>query len=183
MPEHSPKSPVKVKKLQRLENATFMCLRDRCAHVCMHTHTYTFWFLALEVGDVSLSVSVEHPFQRTHTLCEPLPQKPWKPTEMCMCAQACPTLGNHMEPAMLLCPWNFPGKNTGVGCHFRRSSPPKYWTYISCFSCISIFFTTTPPGKPLKCRGVQFFLAYKTEQESLPTSYGFISALLFKILV
>ena len=22
------------------------------------------------------------------------------------------------EPARLLCPWNFPGKNTGVGCHF-----------------------------------------------------------------
>ena len=23
-----------------------------------------------------------------------------------------------MEPARLLCPWNFPGKNTRVGCHF-----------------------------------------------------------------
>ena len=23
-----------------------------------------------------------------------------------------------MEPAGLLCPWDFPGKNTGVGCHF-----------------------------------------------------------------
>ena len=22
------------------------------------------------------------------------------------------------QPARLLCPWNFPGKNTGVGCHF-----------------------------------------------------------------
>ena len=22
------------------------------------------------------------------------------------------------EPARLLCPWDFPGKNTGVGCHF-----------------------------------------------------------------
>ena len=22
------------------------------------------------------------------------------------------------EPARLLCPWNFPSKNTGVGCHF-----------------------------------------------------------------
>ena len=21
-------------------------------------------------------------------------------------------------PTSLLCPWNFPGKNTGVGCHF-----------------------------------------------------------------
>ena len=23
-----------------------------------------------------------------------------------------------MQPARLLCPWNFPGKNTGMGCHF-----------------------------------------------------------------
>ena len=24
-----------------------------------------------------------------------------------------------LQPARLLCPWDFPGKNTGVGCHFR----------------------------------------------------------------
>ena len=23
-----------------------------------------------------------------------------------------------LQPAMLLCPWNSPGKSTGVGCHF-----------------------------------------------------------------
>ena len=23
-----------------------------------------------------------------------------------------------VAPATLLCPWNFPGKKTGVGCHF-----------------------------------------------------------------
>ena len=23
-----------------------------------------------------------------------------------------------VQPSRLLCPWNFPGKNTGVGCHF-----------------------------------------------------------------
>ena len=29
------------------------------------------------------------------------------------------SLGPHgLEPTRLLCPWNFPGKNTGVGCHF-----------------------------------------------------------------
>ena len=25
---------------------------------------------------------------------------------------------HRLQPTMLLCPWNFPGKNTGVGCHF-----------------------------------------------------------------
>ena len=33
-------------------------------------------------------------------------------------AQSCPTLCSPKEPSRLLCPWNFPGKNTGVGCHF-----------------------------------------------------------------
>ena len=44
MPEHSPKPPGKVKKLQKLENAIFMCLRDRCARVYTHTHTHTYTF-------------------------------------------------------------------------------------------------------------------------------------------
>ena len=34
--------------------------------------------------------------------------------------QSCPTLCNPMDcsPARLLCPWDFPGKNTGVGYYF-----------------------------------------------------------------
>ena len=38
-----------------------------------------------------------------------------------MCAQSCLTLCKstpRTEPARLLCPWDFSGKNTGVGCHF-----------------------------------------------------------------
>ena len=35
-------------------------------------------------------------------------------------AKLCPTLlrPHGLYPARLLCPWDFPGKNTGVGCHF-----------------------------------------------------------------
>ena len=36
-------------------------------------------------------------------------------------AQSCMTFCNPigcMQPVRLLCPWDFPGKNTGVGCHF-----------------------------------------------------------------
>ena len=34
-------------------------------------------------------------------------------------AQSCPTLRPHgLQPARLLCPWDFPGKKAGVGCHF-----------------------------------------------------------------
>ena len=30
---------------------------------------------------------------------------------------------HRLQPARLLCPWNSPGKNTGVGCHFLLQVP------------------------------------------------------------
>ena len=38
----------------------------------------------------------------------------------CLATQSCPTLlrPHGLWPAGVLCPWNSPGKNTGVGCHF-----------------------------------------------------------------
>ena len=32
---------------------------------------------------------------------------------------------NGLQPARLLCPWDFPGKNTEVGCHFLLQSQGK----------------------------------------------------------
>ena len=34
--------------------------------------------------------------------------------------KSCPTLlqPHGLQPTRLLCPWDFPGKHTGVGCHF-----------------------------------------------------------------
>ena len=43
---------------------------------------------------------------------------------VCVCVhvhahtQSCPTLCNSMDCSLLVPLWNFPGKNTGVGCHF-----------------------------------------------------------------
>ena len=54
-----------------------------------------------------------------------------------MCAQSCLTLQPPgLQPTRLLCPWDFPGKNTRVGCHFLLQSSfsaqqlnlcPLYW--------------------------------------------------------
>ena len=43
-----------------------------------------------------------------------------------------------LYPARLLSPWNFSGKNTGVGCHFLLQGifPTLGLTHISCISCI-----------------------------------------------
>ena len=49
--------------------------------------------------------------------------KEWKfPTTFfcCLVAKSCPTLLQHhrLQSARLLCPWDYPGKNTGVCRHF-----------------------------------------------------------------
>ena len=51
----------------------------------------------------------------------------------CICAQLCLTLQpSGLQPTRFLCPWDSPGKNTGVSCHFflqgifpdQGSNPP-----------------------------------------------------------
>ena len=38
---------------------------------------------------------------------------------VCACSVVSDSLRPHeLEPARLLCPWDFPGKDTGVGCLF-----------------------------------------------------------------
>ena len=49
-------------------------------------------------------------------------------------AQSCLTLCDPMEckPARLLCPRDFPGKDTGVGCHFLLWGPGRYGLLTVC---------------------------------------------------
>ena len=69
--------------------------------------------------------------------------------------ELCPTpLWPHELPAgRLLCPWDFPAKNTGVGCHFllQRIFPTKGSN--PCLLCLLHWQTGSlplvPPGKPL----------------------------------
>ena len=63
------------------------------------------------------------------------------PEKFVLVSQSCLTLCDHMDcvaglcPRQLLCPWNSPGKNTGVGVvtpFSRGSSWPRHWTQVSC---------------------------------------------------
>ena len=49
----------------------------------------------------------------------PLSGSTGQESEIMPVARLCPTLCDHMDlqPTRLLCPQNFPSKNTGVGCH------------------------------------------------------------------
>ena len=53
-----------------------------------------------------------------------------------------------LESSRLLCPWDFPGKNTGVGCHFLFQEIFMAQGSNPCTPApAGDFFTTEPPGK------------------------------------
>ena len=66
--------------------------------------------------------------------------------------QSCLTLCNPMDPwnsTRLLCPWNPPGKNTGVGCHsVFQGIFPTQGLNLDLPHCRQILLPPEPPGKP-----------------------------------
>ena len=54
----------------------------------------------------------------------------------CLVPKLCPTLlqPHGLQPTRHICPWDFPGKNTGVSCHFLLQAPsqPRHGTCVVC---------------------------------------------------
>ena len=50
----------------------------------------------------------------------------------------------------LLCLWDSPSKNTGVGCHafLQRIFPTQDWTHVSSLPTLAGSLPLVPPGKP-----------------------------------
>ena len=62
-----------------------------------------------------------------------------KQTCVCSVGQLCPALCNLMDcslPARPLCPWNFSGQNTVVGCHFLLQGIFLAQGLNSCLLCL-----------------------------------------------
>ena len=54
-----------------------------------------------------------------------------------------------LKPTRLICPWDYPGKNTAVGCHFLLPGDlPNPGIKPSSPALAGRFFTNEPPGKP-----------------------------------
>ena len=68
----------------------------------------------------------------------------------CVVAKSYLTLPPHgLYPAGLLCLWDFPSKNTGVGCHFLlQGNLPDLGMEPTSPALAGRFFTTEQPGKP-----------------------------------
>ena len=74
-----------------------------------------------------------------------------------------PNLCNPMgcSPPRLLCPWDFPGKKTGAGCHFLLlvSSWPRYQTHVSCFGRWILYHWAIRKALSNTCNSLHHFLS------------------------
>ena len=70
-------------------------------------------------------------------------------------AQLCRTLQfNELQPVPLLCPWNSPGKSTGVGCHFLLQGIfPTQGIEPRSPALQADALPSEPPGKPGTTKG------------------------------
>ena len=61
-------------------------------------------------------------------------------------------LAQELQLSRLLCPWDFPGKNTGVGCHcLLQGIFPNLGIEPVLLASLALaggFFTSVPRGKP-----------------------------------
>ena len=94
---------------------------------------------------------------------------------LCIRAQSCPTLCHPMDwllPDRLLCPWDFPGKNTGVGCHFLLQN--KILIFISYLLFLKASLCTTNLGN-LFTGGISS-ISGSLESSTPALSLGFLQA-------
>ena len=81
---------------------------------------------------------------------------------LCVCVQSLSHvqifMAYELQPIRFLCPWNFPGRNTGVGCHFlpqgifstQRWNP--HLSHLGYWQEDSLPLDSLQPGKPTSLR-------------------------------
>ena len=70
----------------------------------------------------------------------------WAHRDMLSCLVVSNSLRSRgLQPTRLLCPWDSPGKNTGVGCHslLQRMYPPKDQIHVSCIGWQTLYHWAT----------------------------------------
>ena len=87
--------------------------------------------------------------------------------------KSCPTLQPYgLQPTRLFCPWDFSGKNTGVGCHFllqgsfpTQGSKPSFLHCRLSPSLQADSLLTEPPVMNVKCLALfrNFMKHYRSE--------------------
>ena len=72
---------------------------------------------------------------------------------VCLATRLCLTLVTPWTvPARLLCPWDSPGKSTGVGCHFLLQGIfPTQESNPGLLYCMQTLYRLSYGGKPQRC--------------------------------
>ena len=79
---------------------------------------------------------------------------------VCVCMHAC-ACAQGLQTTRLLCPWDFPGKYTGVDCHFLLQGTFPIQGLIPCFpspALAGMFFITETPGKFKRTANIKIFI-------------------------
>ena len=90
---------------------------------------------------------------------DPKPRSGFLSESWCSCSVLSDSVTLWLQPARLLCPWDFSSKNTGVDCHFllqgiflTQESNPRLLQLLYGRQ----FLTSEPPGKPSPSPGFPF---------------------------
>ena len=88
-----------------------------------------------------------------------------------------------LQPIRLLCPWDFPGKDTGVGCHFLLQGLfPTQGSNPGLLHCRQILYRLSYKGSPWKwkwSRSVQWTVPYQASLSMGFSRQGYWSGLPF----
>ena len=97
-----------------------VCIYNACVRVCMLSH-FSHVQLCVALWTVAHQAPLSMGFSRQeHWSGLPFPSpmhesEKWKWSRSVVSDSSRP---HGLQPTRLLCPWDFPGKNTGVGCHW-----------------------------------------------------------------
>ena len=142
-----------LKKENELRLIAFFCARDSfyCTDIFLKKKkklllTYSWFTMLCWVffwpHPVACGISVPHPGTKSAPPALEGRVLTTRPPGKVLVTQAYPTLWPHgLWPARLLCPWNSPGKNTGVGSHFVLQGIFPTQGLNSCFLHWQAFFT------------------------------------------
>ena len=108
---HSPKSshPLPLPEFKRLLYTSVSLLLSCVQGYCYHLSKFHIYVLVYCIGVFLSGLQAKRNFALLFSICG------------CSVTQLFPTVCDPMDcslPTRLLCPWNFPRKNTWAGCHF-----------------------------------------------------------------
>ena len=99
---------------------------------------------------------------------------------VCVCVQAQSVMSNSsqphgLQPTRLLCPWDFSGKHTGVGCHFLLQgiflTPGLNLCLLHHLYWQVDFLPSEPLGKPPECKLTFYQILFLPLSFCLPVTW------------